>query len=68
MLKSLLDRLVQAALSDRTRPRKVQWALLSFIVVPVLLVAAMSSMKTYKDLTEAVMAAARPSPPWQRQR
>ena len=56
MLKSLLDRLVQAALSDKTRPRKVQWALFGFIVVPVLLVATISSMQTYKDLTKAVLA------------
>ena len=56
MLKSLLDRLVQAALSDKTRPRKVQSALFGFIVVPVLLVAIISSMQTYKDLTKGVLA------------
>jgi len=56
MLKSLLDRLVQAALSDETGSRNVQVTLFFFLVLPVLLVATISSMKTYKDLTEAVLA------------
>lgn len=56
MLKSLLNRLVQVALSDTTRPRKIQSALFCFILVPVLLVAIMSSVKTYKDLTQSALA------------
>ncbi len=56
MLKSLLDRLVRSALSDTLHSRNVRWALFPIIVVPVLLVATISSVKTYMDLTQATLA------------
>ncbi len=56
MLNSLLDRLVHAALSDSRRSRSLRLALFPVIVVPVLLVATISSVKTYVDLTRATLA------------
>ena len=56
MLKSLLDRLVRSALSDTPHSRNVRLALFPIIVVPVLLVATISSVKTYMDLTQATLA------------
>jgi signal transduction histidine kinase len=54
MLNSLLDRLVRA-LSDTTRSWRARSAFFSLIIFPVLLVAVISSLRTYRDMTQAAL-------------
>jgi signal transduction histidine kinase len=55
MLKRILDGLIDAALNDKAFPWNVRSKLIPLIVLPVLLVASMSFVKTYQDLTHAVL-------------
>jgi len=56
MPKHLLDRRTNARLNDKAFPWNVRSALIPLIVLPVLLVATISFLKTYQELTQAVLA------------